>query len=131
MYSANVRALLPVSIFTPATLVVGHVVTADAMPAFCASALIAAGVMSGVPTMYSFARLFPTVLRPFAPMTIAVAPKAIRIAAATKPPISNTLRISRLLLCLYADDAAAQAARHRGEPARPLRGSADQEAGSR
>ena len=42
--------------------IVGHCLTADAMPAFCASALIADGVMSGPATMYSCERLLLTVL---------------------------------------------------------------------
>src|SRR5579862_971513 len=67
------------------------------MPAFCASALMAAGVMSDVPTMYSFFKLVLTVLRPLAPIAIATAPKTISTAAATRPPISNSLRISPLL----------------------------------
>src|SRR5436305_6928846 len=64
------------------------------MCAFVASALIAAGVMSGVPTMYWFFRLELTVLRPLKPITMAVIPKTMRIAAAKKPPISRNLRIS-------------------------------------
>src|SRR5437764_381249 len=97
MYSANVLARLPLLMSSPATLFDGHSVTDFATPAFVASALIAAGVMSGVPTMYSFFKLLLTVLRPLKPITIAVTPNAIRTNAATKPPISNTLRISASL----------------------------------
>ena len=46
------------------------------------------------PTMYSFCKLVLTVWRPLKPITIAVIPNAIMIAAATNPPISSTLRIS-------------------------------------
>src|SRR6266571_2142815 len=63
-------------------------------PAFFASAAIADGVMSGEPTICSSLRLLWTVERPFTPMTIAAMPKPIRTAAATRPPISNSLRIS-------------------------------------
>src|ERR1700730_18049725 len=58
--------------------------------------------MSGEPTMYSCFKLLLTVLRPLTPSMIAAIPNAIRTAAATKPPIWNTLRISRLLL--HVDD---------------------------
>ena len=61
MYSANARAVLPVVIFLPATLCEGQRVTNFVIPAFCASALIAVGVMSGEPTMYSFCKLALTV----------------------------------------------------------------------
>ena len=63
MYCANVRALLPVSMDLPATLVVGRAIDSDSPP-FLASAAIADGVMSDVPTMYSCLRLSPTVLWP-------------------------------------------------------------------
>jgi hypothetical protein len=59
--------------------------------------LIAEGVMSDEPTMYSWERLLFTVLRPFTPITMATTPNAMRTAAAMKPPISNALRMSRLL----------------------------------
>src|SRR5438445_3440869 len=65
-------------------------------PAALASALIAAGVMSGVPTMFSCFKLSRTVLRPLKPIAIATIPKATRIAADTNPPMTNTLRISSL-----------------------------------
>src|SRR5581483_8380291 len=97
MYSANVRARLPLLIGRFATLVVGQSLTEAETWALVASALIAAGVMSGVPTMYWSFRLEATVLRPLKPMTIAVTPKMMRIAAAKKPPISSALRISYLL----------------------------------
>src|SRR3954470_11782730 len=63
-------------------------------PACFASALIPAGVMSGEPTMSSFLRLELTVERPLTPITIAAIPNAIRTAAASTPPSSNTLRIT-------------------------------------
>ena len=63
-------------------------------PAFLASAAIAAGVMSGVPTICSCLMLEFTVLRPLKPMTMATTPNAMRTAAAAKPPISNALRMS-------------------------------------
>ena len=63
-------------------------------PAFFASALIAAGVMSGEPTIFSCLRLFWTVERPLTPMTIAAIPNAISTAAATIPPISNAFRMT-------------------------------------
>src|SRR5213078_3168949 len=65
-------------------------------PASFASALIAAGVMSGVPTIFSCLRLLVTVERPLKPMTIAAMPNAIRTAAATTPPISNAFRMTLL-----------------------------------
>src|SRR5579862_1711470 len=67
------------------------------MPSFFASALIADGVMSGVPTMYSLERLLLTVLRPLMPIAMATTPNTTRTAAATSPPISKNLRMSRLL----------------------------------
>src|SRR5581483_9901741 len=74
-----------------------------------ASALMAAGVMSAEPTMYWFFKLVATVLRPLTPITIAVMPKMMRIAAEKKPPISSTLRISCLLLELPPTDACTVA----------------------
>src|SRR5689334_1122233 len=67
-------------------------------PAFWPSALMAAGVMSGVPVICSALMLSITVLRPLTPMKMATTPNAIRTAPATNPPISNSLRISVLLL---------------------------------
>jgi hypothetical protein len=97
MYCAIACASGPVSIVLPAMSIVGHCLTADAMPAFCASALIAVGVMSGPATMYSCERLLLTRFRPFTPITMAATPNATRTAAAMKPPISSALRMSRLL----------------------------------
>src|SRR3954464_6358775 len=97
MYCAMACASGPVSIVLPAMAMVGHCLTADAMPAFCASALIADGVMSDPATMYSCERLLLTVFRPFTPITMAATPNAMRTAAATSPPISSVLRMSRLL----------------------------------
>src|SRR5262249_19061338 len=115
MYCAIACALGPVSIFCPAMLIVGHCLTADATPDFCASALIADGVMSDPATMYSCERLLLTVCRPLTPITMATTPKAMRTAAAMKPPISNALRMSRLLsrtCALSAQFQAEQGARH-------------------
>src|SRR5690242_21468953 len=75
-------------------------------PAFLASAVIPAGVMSGVPTICSCLRLSLTVDLPLTPITIAAMPNAIRTAAASTPPSSNTLRMS----CSF----------RRGRPSRPL-----------
>src|SRR5919198_818800 len=60
-------------------------------PAFLASALIAAGVMSGVPTMYSRSSEFLTSLRPLNPITIEPIPKAINTMLAATPPYANNL----------------------------------------
>src|SRR2546426_11435046 len=92
MYCANARASLPVSITLPATEVVGSLMLAGS-PAFFASAAIAAGVMSGVPTRNSCLRLELTVERPPAPMMIAAMPNATSTAAATTPPISKIFLI--------------------------------------
>ena len=92
MYCANVRASLPVSMDLPATLVVGRAIDSDSPP-FFASAAIADGVMSGVPTMYSCLRLLLTVLWPLKLITTVVIPSAIRTAAAITPPSSKILRI--------------------------------------
>ena len=54
-------------------------------PAFLASALIAAGVMSGEPTIFSCLRLFWTVEWPLTPMTIAAIPNAISIGGCDHP----------------------------------------------
>src|SRR5918912_290266 len=62
----------------------------DGRPASLASLAIAAGVMSGVPTISSWPRFLCTVSRPLTPITIEVMPNAIRIAAATTPPISKS-----------------------------------------
>src|SRR6476620_7858714 len=97
MYCSIACASGPVSIVLRAMSIVGHCLTADAMPAFCASALIADGVMSGPATMYSCERLLLTVCRPCTPITMATTPNVMRTAAATNPPISSALRMSRLL----------------------------------
>src|SRR5215469_255817 len=132
MYSAIARALAPVSIFWPAMFSVGHCLTAEAMPAFCASALIADGVMSDPATMYSCERLLLTVWRPFTPITMATTPNATSTAAATNPPISSDLRISRLLSNRDPFRAVSDAApptpsglRRKSPAEKPLRGGED------
>src|SRR5438034_5785978 len=97
MYCAIACASGPGSIVFPAMSIVGHCLTDDAMPAFCASALIADGVMSDPATMYSCERLLLTVCRPLTPIAMATTPNTTRTAAATNPPISSALRMSRLL----------------------------------
>src|ERR1700756_3761029 len=67
------------------------------MPSFFASALIADGVMSDEPTMYSWERLLLTVCRPLMPIEMATTPNTMRTAAEMNPPISSALRMSRLL----------------------------------
>src|SRR5262245_23153668 len=91
MYCAKQRARFPLSIALPATEQVGN--ETPLRPAADASLLIAAGVMSGVPTIASCFRLEFTVERPLAPSAITATPKAIRIAPEMKPPISRTLFI--------------------------------------
>jgi len=63
-------------------------------PASFASAAIASGVISGVPTICSCFKLSWTVDRALTPMTIVVIPNAIKTTAATTPPISSALRMS-------------------------------------
>src|SRR5215831_5189430 len=96
MYFAKSRARLPFVIALPAMFAVGSASDAG-RPAFCASAAIAVLFMSGVPTMYSCFRLDCTVSRPFMPITIAATPKPTSTTAAMSPPISNALRMTRLL----------------------------------
>src|SRR4051812_11933417 len=62
-------------------------------PAFCASALIPEGVMSGVPMICSCASVSCTVLWAFQPIATAPIPKMISTAAAINPPYSNALRM--------------------------------------
>src|SRR2546423_437023 len=76
----------------PATATVGSLIEAGS-PACLASALIALGVMSGVPTICSRARLLWTVLRPLTPRTIAAIPKATSTMLAAAPPYSKSLRV--------------------------------------
>src|SRR5262245_30784098 len=66
-------------------------------PAFVASSLIADGVMSAVPTIFSCLRLSLTVARPWKPITMATTPNVIRTAPAAKPPHSRTFRQVSLL----------------------------------
>src|SRR5438105_4373236 len=76
----------------PATATVGSLIEAGS-PACLASALIALGVMSGVPTICSRARLLCAVLRPLTPRTIAAIPKATSTMLAATPPYSKSLRV--------------------------------------
>jgi hypothetical protein len=55
-----------------------------------ASFLIAAGVMSGVPVIFSCFRLDDTVELPLTASTIAAIPNTISTAPAMNPPISRT-----------------------------------------
>jgi hypothetical protein len=82
------RVSLPLLIALPATERVGNLI--PVRPAFVASSLISAGVMSGVPTIFSCLRLSLTVARPLAPSAITATPNAIRIAPEMNPPISRT-----------------------------------------
>src|SRR5919202_6380632 len=92
MYCANVRAREPLLIGCPATDFVGKLIVETFRPAFEASALIAAGVMSGVPVIFSSLRLSLTVERPPKPIAMAATPNAMRTAPARKPPHSKSLR---------------------------------------
>ena len=76
MYWAKQRAVEPLVIALPATEQVGKLT--PVRPAFAASALISAGVMSGVPTIFSCLRLELTVERPLTPSTMTATPKADR-----------------------------------------------------
>src|SRR3954465_9107722 len=89
MYCAKQRASPPVSIVLPATLQLGRLTDDGSFAAF-ASALIALGVMSPVPTIASAPRLFWTVLRPLKPRTIAATPNATRMMLAAIPPYSKS-----------------------------------------
>src|SRR5690348_12795909 len=62
-------------------------------PACFASAVMPAGVMSGVPTMCSCARVSCTVPRAFQPIERAPIPNAMRTTAAMNPPYSKILRM--------------------------------------
>src|SRR5450759_1127356 len=95
MYWAKQRAVAPLVTALFATVQVGKLMFFN--PAFCTSALIPAGVISGVPTTCSCFSSVLTVLRPLTPITIATMPNTIRTAPATSPPISNALRISNSL----------------------------------
>src|SRR5690349_11637702 len=90
MYRAKQRARSPLSTRFPATLQLGNETSFS--PACCASCLIPAGVMSGVPTICSCFKELSTVERPFSASTITAIPNAIRIAPETIPPISRILR---------------------------------------
>jgi len=84
MYWARERAVAPVVTAVLATLQLGKLMFFN--PAFCASALIPAGVISGVPTICSCLMLWLTVERPLTLITIAATPKAIGTAPAATPP---------------------------------------------
>jgi len=81
MYCAKQRASLPFVMGSPATSHVGREIVAGS-PASFASAAIAEGFMSGLPTICSCFRLVPTVERPPKPMTIAPIPNATRMIPA-------------------------------------------------
>src|SRR4051812_6465329 len=126
MYCAKQRASPPVSIVLPATLQLGRLTDDGSFAAF-ASALIALGVMSPVPTIASAPRLFWTVLRPLKPRTIAATPNATRMMLAAIPPYSKSfvlLVISRLLsrACrVESQCVAARRSRHPSASADPMR----------
>src|SRR5665213_1243798 len=94
MYCAKQRALEPLLMVLLATEQLGIVSLAVFNPALDASAVMPAGVMSGVPTIFCASRLSWTVLRPLAPITMAAMPKATSTTAATMPPISNAFRMA-------------------------------------
>src|SRR4051812_31923249 len=96
MYCAKTRARSPVLIFVPATDLVG--IETSFSPAAFASAAMALGVMSGVPTICSVPRLERTVSRPFTPMTVAPMPKAISTTAAAMPPQLKNFDLMTFLL---------------------------------
>src|SRR5438552_12135801 len=96
MYCAKQRARLPELIALSATEQLGRLTLVR--PALVASALIRAGVMSGVPVICSCLRFEFTVERPLAPSAITATPKAIRIAPEMKPPISRTFFMTVFLL---------------------------------
>src|SRR5581483_2377633 len=95
MYWPKHRAREPELICLLATLHDG--MGAFFSPDLAASARMAAGVMSAVPTIFCCFRESLTVYWPLTPMTMATTPKTIRTRPAIRPPISNTLRISHLL----------------------------------
>src|SRR5919201_5356783 len=95
MYCAKQRARSPLLTALPATLHVGRSTLAASF-ASRASALIALGVMSGVPTIASCFRFECTVPRPLRPSTIAVIPKATRTMLAAMPPYSKNFRLSNI-----------------------------------
>src|SRR4051794_7621607 len=96
MYCAKTRARSPVLIFSPATDLLGN--DTFLSPAAFASAAMALGVMSGVPTICSVPRLERTVSRPFTPMTVAPMPKAISTTAAAMPPQLKNFDLMTFLL---------------------------------
>src|SRR4051794_13660457 len=89
MYSAKQRASAPLSTLLPATEQLG--MSTFFRPAAVTSPLMAEGVMSGVPTIFSAARLSWTVLWPATPTTMAPRPKAMRITLAAIPPKRTSL----------------------------------------
>ena len=95
MYCAKQRALVPVVIALLATEQLGK--ETFVRPAFVASTLISAGVMSGEPVICSAFKFELTVERPLAPSAITATPKAMRIAPEMNPPISSTFFMTVLL----------------------------------
>src|SRR4051794_37718841 len=95
MYCEKQRASAPLSIASPATEQLGR--ATSSRPAAAASALIAFGVMSGVPTIFSAARLSRTVLRPAAPTAIDAMPKTMRTTLAAMPAYRRYLLMMSLL----------------------------------
>src|SRR5439155_10015699 len=80
------------------------------------SVLMAAGVMSGVPTICSWVSVFCTVERPFTPITIDATPKQINKIAAMKPPSSNTLRMTFSLSRVSETDLPQASSTRGGAP---------------
>src|ERR1700747_2631791 len=117
MYCAKQRARVPFVTAWLATVQVGSEIFDRVRPDFCASPLIAAGVMSGVPVICSHLRLVATVLLPCALRMIAATPKAISTTPAATPP-SSRMRFIFLppfrFRGLGGHGAPAWAARHRG-----------------
>ncbi len=107
MYSAKHRAVAPLVTATfSATEQVGKLMFFS--PAFDASALMPAGVMSVVPTICCCLRFEVTVEPPAKPMAIATTPNATSTTAVTIPPISK---------CLAHLDSPSSWPRHRERPA--------------
>src|SRR5437667_10817791 len=93
MYCAKQRAVVPFTTFLPATVHVGRAIVLGSL-ACLASAAIATGVMSPLPTICSCLMLSRTVVRPLTPMMIATIPNAIRMAPAATPPHSSSFLIA-------------------------------------
>src|SRR5436309_498312 len=89
MYCPKQRAWSPFVTATLATLHVGIGVVARLRPELFASALIAVGVMSGVPVICWNLSSLAMVFLPLLASTRAAAPKAMSTTPATTPPISR------------------------------------------